>query len=383
MVSFLLTDVIFGAVVGCMSGRKSRKKVSSKVEWSGTQTANLVRRNGAIYYAQIKIQGKTFRKSLVTEKLTIARMKLAGKLSEIRAAAVNAVVFDAAGGGDVTTLGACLGRWIAGERLRPDLKTSTKEYNERRYEDLMRTLPVGVVATGVKSLVLRTWWQKVADDYNPQYANNLLSIAQHALDMQVEAGLIKENLLAKCKRLKIPKVIRELPSGAQMAALIADVRGQKSRFAEESADMITMMAYSGMRPAEVWALEGKRDLLADKIVVRSGKEGTKNYEERVVPIMDELRAVVARRRKIEGSIWSIKSPENAMRRSAKRLEFGFTVGLYACRHFFVTRCLENGVDIPTVARWVGHRDGGITLMKNYAHVTDQHGMEIAKTVKFG
>jgi hypothetical protein len=28
------------------------------------------------------------------------------------------------------------------------------------------------------------------------------------------------------------------------------------------------------------------------------------------------------------------------------------------RHLFATRCIERGVDIPTVAKWLGHKDGG-------------------------
>lgn len=28
------------------------------------------------------------------------------------------------------------------------------------------------------------------------------------------------------------------------------------------------------------------------------------------------------------------------------------------RHLFATRCIESGMDIPTVSRWLGHKDGG-------------------------
>jgi integrase len=33
------------------------------------------------------------------------------------------------------------------------------------------------------------------------------------------------------------------------------------------------------------------------------------------------------------------------------------------RHLFATRCIESGVDIPTVFRWLGHKDGGALAMK--------------------
>jgi Fic family protein len=46
------------------------------------------------------------------------------------------------------------------------------------------------------------------------------------------------------------------------------------------------------------------------------------------------------------------------------------------RHFFATRCIENGVDIPTVSRWLGHKDGGALAMKTYGHMfpTGRSGM---------
>ena len=42
------------------------------------------------------------------------------------------------------------------------------------------------------------------------------------------------------------------------------------------------------------------------------------------------------------------------------------------RHLFATRCIESGVDIPTVSRWLGHKDGGALAMKVYGHLRDQH-----------
>jgi len=52
------------------------------------------------------------------------------------------------------------------------------------------------------------------------------------------------------------------------------------------------------------------------------------------------------------------------------------------RHSFATRCIENGVDIPTVSRWLGHRDGGALCMKTYGHLRDEHSTNEAKKVAF-
>jgi integrase len=52
------------------------------------------------------------------------------------------------------------------------------------------------------------------------------------------------------------------------------------------------------------------------------------------------------------------------------------------RHLFATRCIESGVDIPTVSRWLGHKDGGALAMRVYGHLRDQHSVEMAKRVTF-
>jgi hypothetical protein len=52
------------------------------------------------------------------------------------------------------------------------------------------------------------------------------------------------------------------------------------------------------------------------------------------------------------------------------------------RHLFATRCIESGVDIPTVSRWLGHKDGGALAMKVYGHLRDQHSTNMAQKVVF-
>jgi integrase len=53
------------------------------------------------------------------------------------------------------------------------------------------------------------------------------------------------------------------------------------------------------------------------------------------------------------------------------------------RHLFATACIESGVDIPTVARWLGHADGGALAMRTYGHLRDEHSQASAKKVTFG
>jgi hypothetical protein len=49
---------------------------------------------------------------------------------------------------------------------------------------------------------------------------------------------------------------------------------------------------------------------------------------------------------------------------------------------FATRCIESGVDIPTVSRWLGYRDGGALAMKTYGHLRREHSIAQAQKVSF-
>jgi integrase len=52
------------------------------------------------------------------------------------------------------------------------------------------------------------------------------------------------------------------------------------------------------------------------------------------------------------------------------------------RHLFATRCIESGVDIPTVSRWLGHQDGGALAMEVYGHLRDLRSVAMAQKVTF-
>jgi integrase len=49
---------------------------------------------------------------------------------------------------------------------------------------------------------------------------------------------------------------------------------------------------------------------------------------------------------------------------------------------FATICIESGVDIPTVSRWLGHKDGGALAMKTYGHLRREHSIAQAQRVSF-
>jgi len=72
--------------------------------------------------------------------------------------------------------------------------------------------------------------------------------------------------------------------------------------------------------------------------------------------------------------WSVK---NASQNSSS--SHNYTVSIL--RRVFAV-AIESGVDIPTVSRWLGHKDGGALAMKTYGHLRNEHSQAMAQKVKF-
>jgi integrase len=52
------------------------------------------------------------------------------------------------------------------------------------------------------------------------------------------------------------------------------------------------------------------------------------------------------------------------------------------RHLFATTAIESGIDIPTVSRLLGHKDGGVLAMKTYGHLRQEHAKAAVQKIKF-
>lgn len=73
--------------------------------------------------------------------------------------------------------------------------------------------------------------------------------------------------------------------------------------------------------------------------------------------------------------------QKSMDRAAKRVGMD-RITHHDLRHLFATICIESGVDVPTVSRWLGHKDGGALAMKTYGHLRDEHSVSAARKVSF-
>jgi integrase len=160
------------------------------------------------------------------------------------------------------------------------------------------------------------------------------------------------------------------------------------------ADLVEFLAYSGCRVTEAanvkWIdVEGKAGLIQ---VYGSNENGTKNREVRSVPIlpaMEDLLDRLSRRERIARDpsrragnyVLNVTECREALRNACKKVRAP-RITHHDLRHLFTTRCIESGVDIPTLSRWLGHKDDGALLMKTYGHLRDDHSKEMAAKVRF-
>ena len=152
------------------------------------------------------------------------------------------------------------------------------------------------------------------------------------------------------------------------------------------------MAYGGFRKTEAafitWA---DCDFGRGKITVRgepeTGLKGRGAGETREVPMIPEMKQLLGKMRRErmneapDKTVMRVRECQKAMDRAAKNIGMG-RITHHDLRHLFATRCIESGVDIPTVSRWLGHKDGGALAMKVYGHLRDAHSADMAKRVSF-
>jgi integrase len=140
--------------------------------------------------------------------------------------------------------------------------------------------------------------------------------------------------------------------------------------------VVRFLSLTGLRISEARALKWS-DVSADSLSVPSAKGGRR----RTVPLVDGAASVLDRLRAVavgEG-VLPAANPRKAIRSACRRAAVP-SMSFHCFRHLFATRCIESGVDLPTVARWMGHRDGGALLARTYFHLVDEHSRTMARRV---
>src|SRR6266446_3804064 len=261
--------------------------------WQKTSYANLVRYNpSGTYFCRVRIRGKLIRKSLKTDVLSVAKLRLTDEEKKHREAAQRQLAIQRGRG--QMTFGDVLEIYRARLEANPDIKSKTKDYYQQRIDALLRTWS-GLDKTNVRNISKQDCLDWAARyDGSPTAFNNTVLVLRAVLDIAVESGVIYENAACHITRRAVRPKELHLPDNAQFIEFVHVIEKGGGRYSRHCADLVRFLSYGGFRLGEARNITwGDCDFVREEIVVRGDpEEGTKNSEVRRVPMIDEMRALL-------------------------------------------------------------------------------------------
>lgn len=272
-----------------------------------------------------------------------------------------------------------------------NIKPGTRDYWRECLAALQKSWP-GLNGTEIRKITqadCKKWASAYAKAVSPTRYNNTVAVLRHVLNVAVECGVVYSNAAATVKRAALRGKEIALPTIDRFNALITEMRAGHSRDSINCADFASGLAFTGCRVGEAREIAWRDvDFDAGEIVVRGdANTGTKNWELRRVPLMPDARALFQRMRSerpgesLDAKVFRVGECQKALDRACKKVGTD-RITHHDLRHLFATRCIESGVDIPTVSRWLGHKDGGALAMRTYGHLRREHSIAQAQRVTF-
>lgn len=340
------------------------------------------------YFGKVKIKGKKVRKSLQTTVWTTAQLRLNDFLKEQRE---NRNRVDAPKFCEAV-------EWFKQE-IEHDTTTKqgSRTYRLMCIQKMQETWPGlwNLRLDAVTPQACREWAAGLKDQISGNYFNNIIGTLRLIIGVGLKAqkkngGTAFENPAAELKRVREKAKDLQLPESSHFKLLVENMRKRSMIRGGHAANLIEFLAYGGMRihSEAAWVTWEDVDWQRKQIVVRGNpKTGTKNSEIRRVPIIPDMERLLTRLKDKLGTaatgriILQNSGCGRMLARACKEIGIA-KLTHHDLRHLFATRCIESGVDIPTVSRWLGHKDGGALAMKTYGHLRNEHSQAMAQKVKF-
>jgi integrase len=361
----------------------SRLQAKRKADtiWVKTPYPNLLRyKPSGTYFGRVRVNGKLIRRSLETHVLTVAKIKLSDFLQDHRRLAINK--------GESVKGEVIIG--ILKKEIENDHnnKPRTKLYKEEVLTALEKTWPE-LYSTDIAKITqndCNAWAALHGKEYSPTRFNGALGVVRRIFDIAVEHGYRVDNPAKFVDRRAVKPKELHLPSQAQFQEMARHIETSGAGQAKDCANLFQFLAFSGLRIDEarhvLWSdVDFKKGMLHVCFTI------TKNGKDRWVPLNSSLRQLLEKMRAerpnepLEKNAMQVFECQKSIDRAAK-LSGVKRITHHDLRHLFATRCIEAGVDIPTVSRWLGHQDGGALCMKTYGHLRDEHSQREALKVTF-
>jgi integrase len=381
--------------------------------WNPTQVQFLYRHRNGRYYVRTFAGGKEKWTSLRTKLLTVARNRMKEHVDAAERQRTTGNTAEAVGKMTFDEAVATYREQLKVTAIRPN----TKAYREAGLKLVLRTWK------DVEALNVRRITSKMVEDWLRQFKANAqpyvprgaktparnstgasmttikcaLDAVRQVLDVAVAEGHLYANparnasvrdaakrMFRVSRRERAERGPLQLPTRDQFVQLVEKIRAAGVCDCKAAADYVEFIAFSGARKTEA-ANVNWLDINFDRgaILFRV----TKNGECRFVPMTQEMRQLLekmkSKREKVAPTdrVLLIREAQGFLTSACRKLGIPrFTT--HALRHLFGTACLEAGVDVRTVAAWLGHKDNGALLLKIYSHVREQHEAEMIRRVRF-
>jgi integrase len=377
-----------------------------------TNVQFLYRHQNRRYYVRTYSGGKEKWTSLKTDLLSVAKNRMREHLDASERQRLSGGVQEASGKLLFSNLMAQYKESLSLSDVRP----KTKQYREAGLKLVLKTWPE------IEEMNIRRMTAKMVEDWLRRFKANAtpyvprgaksashnstgasvttikcaLDAIRLTLDIAVESGQLYANparnsnvtdvakkMFKVARREKAEKGGLRLPTREEFMKLVDYIRNAGVAECKAAANFVQFIAFCGARKNEaVNVLWSDIDAVRNTICLRV----TKNGELRHVPMTQEMAALLdlmrdAQKPQPTDSVLRVKAAQGFIDSACKALHIPrFTT--HALRHLFGTACLEAGVDVRTVAGWLGHKDNGALLLKVYSHIREQHESEMIRKVRF-
>ncbi len=228
----------------------------------------------------------------------------------------------------------------------------------------------------------------------PRSCNLSLTILRNVLRSAKVDGFITAIPTEGLQRFRVEHRPRKLVTPAEVDRLCASA-AQATKNAVQFVDYIRFLQFSGCREREALKVRWEDvNFNAGQLTV-GAVGGTKNREYRIIDLNSSLEGHLRSmwNRRAPDSDWLFPSPQRGdadlgartfreslrlVRAAAGMPSFGF----HDLRHHFISYSVMSSIDYMTIARWVGHKDGGVLIGKVYGHLADDHRRRMAQKVCF-
>ena len=352
-----------------------------------------------MYYARIKKNGKDKWQSLKTKLLSVAKHRL------LEFQKLHLEVKTIASGDEARmTVGQMMTERENHIRENPDIKPRTKEFYIEIHEAICANWK------GIKNKEIRTiteaqclkFVNKMKAKFSWNRTNQIIRALKDLFKRANKKAIMFTNPMEQedITFQTYKKKKKDLPTTQQIEELAREVERVVGRGGKARGELIRFMAYTGLRSMSEykWVTWGDVDFKSNFLIVRGHPEtGTKNDRgmrkrdegeySRKIPLHKKLRALLRDMRKnrkdepLNQRVLKVLECQKSIDRASAELGIprltpsGF-------RSFYTTECLNQGIDIGTLANWRGDSDKGETLLKWYYGQRDEVSQEAAKTLDF-